>query len=36
MNYKKELFRNYFLGVPYRIRNMNYKKELLWSLWVAA
>ena len=23
-----------FLGLPYRIRNMNHKKELLWSLWV--
>ena len=23
-----------FLGVPYRILNMNHKKELLWSLWV--
>ena len=21
-------------GVPYRILNINYKKELLWSLWV--
>ena len=24
-----------FLGLPYRILNMNHKKELLWSLWVA-
>ena len=23
-----------FLGLPYRILNMNPKKELLWSLWV--
>ena len=23
-----------FLGLPYRILNMNRKKELLWSLWV--
>ena len=23
-----------FLGSPYRILNMNPKKELLWSLWV--
>ena len=23
-----------FLGAPYRILNMNHKKELLWSLWV--
>ena len=23
-----------FLGLPYRIRNMDPKKELLWSLWV--
>ena len=25
-----------FLGVPYRILNMNPKKELLWSLWVSS
>ena len=25
-----------FLGVPYRILNMNPQKELLWSLWVVA
>ena len=24
-----------FLGIPYRIPNINPKKELLWSLWVA-
>ena len=23
-----------FLGRPYRVLNMNPKKELLWSLWV--
>ena len=23
-----------FLGLPYRILNMNPKKELLWGLWV--
>ena len=23
-----------FLGLPYRILNMNHKKELLWSIWV--
>ena len=23
-----------FLGLPYRILNINHKKELLWSLWV--
>ena len=23
-----------FLGLPYGIRNINHKKELLWSLWV--
>ena len=23
-----------FLGVPYRILNMNPQKELLWGLWV--
>ena len=23
-----------FLGLPYSIRNMNPKKELLWGLWV--
>ena len=23
-----------FLGLPYRILNMNLKKELLWGLWV--
>ena len=23
-----------FLGLPYRIRNISHKKELLWSLWV--
>ena len=22
-----------FLGLPYGIRNINHKKELLWSLW---
>ena len=25
-----------FLGVPYRILNMNTTKELLWGLWVGA
>ena len=24
-----------FLGLPYRVLNMNPKKELLWGLWVA-
>ena len=24
-----------FLGLPYRILNMDHKKELLWSLWVS-
>ena len=28
------LHSNSFLGLPYRIPNMNHKKELLWSLWV--
>ena len=23
-----------FLGLPYRILNVNHKKELFWSLWV--
>ena len=23
-----------FLGLPYRILNINHKKQLLWSLWV--
>ena len=23
-----------FLGLPYRVLNINHKKELLWSLWV--
>ena len=23
-----------FLGLPYRVRNTNHKRELLWSLWV--
>ena len=25
-----------FLGIPSRILNMNYEKELLWSLWVSS
>ena len=24
----------YFLGLPYRVLNINHKKELLWSLWL--
>ena len=25
---------SFFLGLPYRILNMNTKKELLWGVWV--
>ena len=25
-----------YWGLPYRILNINHKKELLWSLWVFA
>ena len=34
MLYTHRLHSSSFLGLPYRIRNINHKKELLWSLWV--
>ena len=34
LEYTHRLLSSSFLGLPYRIRNMNHKKELLRSLWV--
>ena len=34
LQYTNRLHSSSFLGSPYRILNMNHKKELLWSLWV--
>ena len=31
--YTHRLHGSFFLGLPYRILNMNHKKELLWSLY---
>ena len=34
--YTHRLLSSSFLGLPYRILNMNHKKELLRSLWVVS
>ena len=34
VEYTHRLLSSSFLGLPYRILNMNHKKELLRSLWV--
>ena len=36
LGYTHRLLSSSFLGLPYRIPNMNHKKELLGSLWVVA